>query len=113
MLGDEVNFDCWKSNPQITAWMAQHPDITDYAGLEAYYELQLLGLLKAQNTSYICWQEIFDNGVPILPDTVVDVWKGGWNDTLARVTKVTIFALFLRIQLVSLSLSLSNLCNSV
>ena len=23
----------------------------------------------------------------ILPDTVVDVWKGGWNNTIARVTE--------------------------
>jgi hypothetical protein len=45
--------------------------------------------LRLQGTSYICWQEIFDNGVKILPDTVVDVWKGGnWQDDMAAVVRV-------------------------
>ena len=86
--GDEVSFDCWQSNPEIQAFMKQHPEIKDYAGLEQYYELQLLNILKAQGTSYICWQEIFDNGVKILPDTVVDVWKGGnWQQDMAAVVR--------------------------
>lgn len=51
--GDEVSFDCWQSNPQISAWMKHHPEIKDYAALEQYYELRLLDILKQQNTSYI------------------------------------------------------------
>jgi len=34
-------------------------------------------------------EEIFDNGVKILPDTVVNVWKGGsgsWNSTMSKAT---------------------------
>jgi hexosaminidase len=86
--GDEVSFDCWESNPEIQAFMKAHPEISDYAALEQYYELQLLNILKDQNTSYICWQEIFDNGVKILPDTVVDVWKGGnWQQDMAAVAQ--------------------------
>eukprot|EP00055_Hartaetosiga_balthica_P016340 m.103075 g.103075 ORF g.103075 m.103075 type:complete len:523 (-) comp9088_c10_seq1:339-1907(-) len=83
--GDEVSFNCWESNPQILAWMEDHPEISTYAQLEQYYELKLLNILEAQGSSYICWQEIFDNGVKILPNTVIDVWKSsGWNDTMAR-----------------------------
>ena len=68
--------------------MKAHPEIADYSGLEQYYELNLLNILKAQGTSYICWQEIFDNGVKILPDTVVDVWKGGnWQEDMAAVVR--------------------------
>mmetsp|Transcript_22987 Transcript_22987/g.53697 ORF Transcript_22987/g.53697 Transcript_22987/m.53697 type:complete len:538 (+) Transcript_22987:3-1616(+) len=86
--GDEVPFGCWDSNPAIQAWMKAHPTVKTGADLENYYERKLLQILQAQNTSYMCWQEIFDNGVEIFPDTVVDVWKGGsWNETLARVTK--------------------------
>ena len=85
--GDEVSFACWQSNPEITKFMKAHPNITTYAELESYYEVQLLEILKKQNTSYIIWQEIFDNGVDILPDTVVDVWKGGgWEAEMGRVT---------------------------
>mmetsp|Transcript_42112 Transcript_42112/g.82721 ORF Transcript_42112/g.82721 Transcript_42112/m.82721 type:complete len:441 (-) Transcript_42112:324-1646(-) len=85
--GDEVSFACWQSNPEIVEWMEKHPDIKDYSQLESYYEVQLLQILKQQNMSYMVWEEIFDNGVQILPDTVVDVWKGGWNNTIAKVTE--------------------------
>ena len=43
-------------NPQIIQWMNEHPNITSYAELEAYYELNLLNILNAQGTDYICWQ---------------------------------------------------------
>lgn len=85
--GDEVPTTCWQSNPQIQKWLKAHPKIVGFGELEQYYELKLLDILKAQNTSYMCWEEIFDNGVQILPDTVVNVWKGGWNETMAKATK--------------------------
>jgi len=85
--GDEVPSDCWASNPQITEWMAANPHVKDFAGLETLFEQRLLNMLHDQNTSYIVWQEIFDNGAKILPDTVIDVWKGGdWQAEMARVT---------------------------
>eukprot|EP00053_Salpingoeca_punica_P022505 m.214626 g.214626 ORF g.214626 m.214626 type:complete len:531 (-) comp35968_c0_seq1:184-1776(-) len=93
--GDEVDFTCWQSNPQITAWMAQHPELNgSYAQLESYYEVKLLNLLQAQGSSYLCWQELFDNGVALLPDTVIDVWKGGstdFNVTMAAATKAGMY----------------------
>lgn len=74
--GDEVPKGCWQSNPQIASWLHEHPSVKDFTGLETYFEQRLLALLKAQGSSYIVWQEIFDNGVEILPDTVIEVWKG-------------------------------------
>ena len=84
--GDEVSPECWASNPEISAYMKAH-HLNSFADLETLYEQRLLDILKAQGTSYIVWQEIFDNGAKINPDTVIDVWKGGWQDEMARVTK--------------------------
>jgi len=85
--GDEVPSDCWASNPQIQRYMKEQ-GLTSFADLETLYEQRLLDMLKAQGTSYIVWQEIFDNGAKIAPDTVIDVWKGGnWQDEMANVTK--------------------------
>ena len=79
--------DCWASNPQIQSYMKEQ-GLKSFADLETLYEQRLLDMLKAQGTSYIVWQEIFDNGAKIAPDTVIDVWKGGnWQDEMANVTK--------------------------
>eukprot|EP00939_MAST-03C_sp_MAST-3C-sp1_P002861 g2861.t1 len=84
--GDEVPSDCWASNPDIVAYMKAH-NLDSFADLETLFEQRLLNILKQHNTSYICWQEIFDNGAKIEPDTVIDVWKGGnWQDEMASVT---------------------------
>ena len=91
--GDEVDTGCWGSNPGIQAYMKAH-NLTIYE-LETLFEQKLLKILDAQNSSYIVWQEVFDNGGQIAADTVVDVWKAGmpagenfgWQDEMARVTK--------------------------
>ncbi|CAI8007265.1 Beta-hexosaminidase subunit beta [Geodia barretti] len=46
----------------------------------------LLDLVARLNKQYIVWQEIFDNGLEVLPNTVIDVWKKGWEDEMKRVT---------------------------
>ena len=86
--GDEVPSGCWESNPQIQSWVKQHPTVKTFGELEQYYALKLLDILQKQNTSYMCWQEIFQNGVKIYPDTVVNVWKdGNWQDVLGQVVQ--------------------------
>ena len=47
--------------------------------LESYYAGRLLGILAAQNSSVMCWEELFDNGLTLAKDTVVNVWKGSWE----------------------------------
>lgn len=85
--GDEVPSDCWASNPQIKAYMQEHPEIDGFAGLETLYEQKLLSMLKEHDASYIVWQEIFDNGAKILPDSIIEVWKGGnWQAEMSNVT---------------------------
>ncbi len=85
--GDEVPPGCWASNPGVQSYMQAH-NLSSFADLETLYEQRLLTILEKQDTSYIVWQEIFDNGAKIKPDTVIDVWKGGnWQDEMAAVTK--------------------------
>lgn len=85
--GDEVSFDCWQSNPDVQKFMAAK-GWTDYSKLENLYEDNLLEILADLNHSYLVWQEIFQNGLKVRPDTVINVWKsGGWNTTLQAVSQ--------------------------
>ncbi|KAM9330971.1 LOW QUALITY PROTEIN: beta-hexosaminidase subunit beta [Gastrophryne carolinensis] len=93
--GDEVDFSCWKSNPDITKFMADHGFGTDYRKLESYYIQQILGIVSSFKKGYMVWQEVFDNQDQINPDTVVEVWKGeGCYEELSRVTAAGFYAVF-------------------
>ena len=86
--GDEVNFNCWKSNPEIQQWMGER-NYTNYARFEEYYIGKLLDLVRDLDKSYVVWQEVFDNGNDIKQDTIVHVWKehNNWAGEVNAVTK--------------------------
>ncbi|KAM6975776.1 beta-hexosaminidase subunit beta isoform 2-T2 [Tautogolabrus adspersus] len=85
--GDEVDFTCWKSNPDIQKFMAQQGFGKDFSKLESFYIQRLLNIVTSTKKGYMIWQEVFDNGVKLNPDTVVHVWIGsGSNDEMGRVT---------------------------
>ncbi|NXU49997.1 HEXB hexosaminidase, partial [Turnix velox] len=85
--GDEVNFDCWKSNPEVREFMKKQGYGDDYAKLESYYIQKILDLVSSYNKGYVVWQEVFDNKAQLKPDTVVQVWMGNnYAHELSRVT---------------------------
>jgi len=84
--GDEVDFTCWLSNPDIQAFMDQM-NITKIEKLEEYYMNRLVEIVGQMNKSYIVWQEVLDNNVTLKKDTLINVWKSPvWQDEMAKVT---------------------------
>uniref|UniRef100_A0A8D2J6J6 Beta-hexosaminidase subunit alpha n=1 Tax=Varanus komodoensis TaxID=61221 RepID=A0A8D2J6J6_VARKO len=87
--GDEVDFTCWKSNPDIQAFMQKMGFGQDYTKLESFYIQRLLDIVSSYRKGYVVWQEVFDNAVKVKPDTVIQVWKengGSYQAEMARVT---------------------------
>ncbi|EMP38930.1 Beta-hexosaminidase subunit alpha [Chelonia mydas] len=88
--GDEVDFTCWRSNPEIQAFMQRMGFGQDYAKLESFYIQRLLDIISSYGKGYVVWQEVFDNGVKVKPDTIIHVWRenaGPYQQEVARVTK--------------------------
>ncbi len=50
---DEVYYECWKSNPNISQWM-QERNMTEYHELEAYYTNRLLNITRGLGKK-VCW----------------------------------------------------------
>ncbi|XP_053973335.1 beta-hexosaminidase subunit alpha-like [Hylaeus volcanicus] len=85
--GDEVPFDCWKSNPEVNAYMNAHNISRNYVRLEGEYIAKLLQITDSLQANAIVWQEVFDNGVAMPNSTVVHVWTGLWSKELENATK--------------------------
>uniref|UniRef100_A0A8D0AL58 Beta-hexosaminidase n=1 Tax=Sander lucioperca TaxID=283035 RepID=A0A8D0AL58_SANLU len=67
--GDEVDFTCWKSNPDIQKFMDQQGYGQDYKKLESFYIQKCVLLLK--------------------PDTLIHVWKGNQEQYQSEMANVT------------------------
>ncbi|VDK32042.1 unnamed protein product [Taenia asiatica] len=89
--GDEVDFACWKSNPEIRDFMEKMGFNSSYTKLENYYFVKLFNKIKEvtnKTMKIYVWQEIFDDGVEVNGSTTVHVWKNGpWRTEMNMVTK--------------------------
>lgn len=88
--GDEVNFSCWKSNPDVRAFMQKMGFRTDFTKLEAFYMESIVNITSTLNKTAIVWQDVFDYHERIPADTVLHIWKGHpyeYAKELSRMTK--------------------------
>lgn len=89
---DEVYYDCWKSNPEISEWMKKK-NMSDYHELEAYYSSNVLNITKDLNKKVTVWQDVYDNGVRPDKSTQIQIWKdeaigfSKWSDYLNDIIK--------------------------
>ncbi|XP_071436920.1 beta-hexosaminidase subunit beta isoform X1 [Pithys albifrons albifrons] len=85
--GDEVDFSCWKSNPEVKEFMKKQGFDIDYAKLESYYIQNILDIVSSYNKGQLVWQEVFDHKAQLKPDTVVEVWMA--NNYAHELSSVT------------------------
>lgn len=84
--GDEVDLDCWKSNPDITRWMKQSNN-TDYNILSSWYMRILYDMFLENNRTMIVWEEAFNNYImhnPLPKDVIVQVWKNSHSPEMYK-----------------------------
>uniref|UniRef100_A0A3Q3MM01 Beta-hexosaminidase n=1 Tax=Labrus bergylta TaxID=56723 RepID=A0A3Q3MM01_9LABR len=88
--GDEVDFTCWRSNPDVRAFMQAMGFGGDFTKLEAFYMENIMNITSALNKTSIVWQDVFDYHERIPKDTVLHIWKGvpaKIKEELSRITK--------------------------
>eukprot|EP00069_Balaena_mysticetus_P018650 bmy_11586T0 len=59
--GDEVDFHCWASNPEIQDFMRDKGFGRNFKKLESFYMQAVLDMISAINKNSIVWQEVFDD----------------------------------------------------
>jgi hexosaminidase len=80
--GDENNGVQWKNNPRIQEFAKAH-NLDGTAGLQTYFNQQLLPILKKHGKKMVGWDEIFAPGLS--KDAVIQSWRG--FDSLAASAK--------------------------
>jgi hexosaminidase len=80
--GDEVELPCWLEDASVVKWMSAN-NFTTRGQVENYFESRLQPLLKEKGRSMVVWQELFNDGVVLDDDVIVNVWID--LETLGRV----------------------------
>ncbi|XP_038561094.1 beta-hexosaminidase subunit alpha isoform X2 [Micropterus salmoides] len=87
--GDEVDFSCWRSNPDVQAFMQKMGFGVDFTKLEAFYMENIVNITSALNKTSIVWQDVFDYHEKIPKDTVLHIWKGDPASYKAELSSIT------------------------
>jgi hexosaminidase len=80
--GDEVNGKQWDANAAIQAFKQTH-GIRDNAGLQAYFNKRLQGIVTKHDKTMIGWDEVLDPSLP--RDITIQSWRG--PESLAQAAK--------------------------
>lgn len=80
--GDEVNGKQWDANAAIQAFKQAH-GIRDNAGLQAYFNKRLQGIVAKHDKTMIGWDEVLDPSLP--RDITIQSWRG--PESLAQAAK--------------------------
>lgn len=73
--GDEVGFECWQSNSNITEYM-QENNIANYEKLEEIFIQKIIDEVETLRANSIVWQEVYVNRVNLPLKTAVHIWTG-------------------------------------
>lgn len=85
--GDEVPLLCWAMNPDIQQWM-KNRNMTSTVELLKYTEMNMLTYVtETLQRRPVAWQEVFDTGLQLPQQTVVDVWKPHYQTTIENATR--------------------------
>jgi hexosaminidase len=77
---DEVYYRCWESNPNISEWMREN-NLSTTRQVEQYYLTRVLTLVSKMKYKSIVWQDVWDNGVKLFDDSILQVWKTSESET--------------------------------
>ncbi|KAG7245377.1 hypothetical protein INR49_010827 [Caranx melampygus] len=75
--GDEVDFSCWKSNPDVRAFMQKMGFGAEYSKLQAFYMEKIMNITSDLKKTSIVWQDVFDYHERCSTLSVVEVWREG------------------------------------
>lgn len=70
---DEVDFDCWSSNPNIVEYMKKQGYGKDYAKLQNEFVSKVIDSVVDMEATPIVWEEAFSS--KLSPNAIVHVWK--------------------------------------
>ena len=66
-------YDCWASNPAVRAFTEAKGWGDDMQKLESFYAERLLKIVAGQNASVMCWEDMFNNGLVLSKDALINV----------------------------------------